>query len=268
MSDSALVRSAGRARIQRIEHVMGMPVIVEICDDGVPEAAVDRAFRWLRYVDETFSTYSETSEISLLNRGEIGLADASPALRSVLEHCERLREQTDGYFDIRACSPLGSRDPSGFVKGWSVSGAALLLEQSGARNFCVNAGGDIVARGEAPQGGGWRVGIAHPCRADAVACTVVLTDLAIATSGTYARGPHIMDPHQGVPPSGLLSVTAIGRDLAVVDAYATAAFAMGDSAPEWCARRGDVDFMLVTDREEVLTTLGFERHRAVEAATA
>jgi thiamine biosynthesis lipoprotein len=265
MSDSALVRAAGRARIQRTEHVMGMPVIVEVCDDGVPEAAVDRVFRWLRYVDETFSTYSEASEISRLNRGEIGLADASLAVRAVLEHCERLRKQTNGYFDIRACTPAGGLDPSGFVKGWSVGGAARLLEQSGARDFCINAGGDIVTRGEAPQGGSWRVGIAHPCRADAVACTVMLTDTAIATSGTYARGAHIIDPHQGAPPSGLLSVTAIGRDLAVADAYATAAFAMGDTAPEWCARREDIDFMLVTDREEVLTTLGFERYRADEA---
>lgn len=260
MSDSTLVSPAPRARLQRIEHVMGMPVIVEVCDVGAGEPDIDQVFRWLRYVDETFSTYSEASEISRLNRGELALEDTSLAVSSVLEHCERLRLSTDGYFDVRA--PMAGRgvDPSGFVKGWSISGAACLLERSGARNFCVNAGGDIAVRGQAPQGGPWRVGVAHPRLDGAVACSLALTDTAIATSGAYARGEHIVDPHTGAPPAGLLSVTAIGRDLAVADAYATAAFAMGARAAGWCAGRGDVDFMLVTDADEVLTTPGFDRH--------
>jgi len=262
MSDSAPVRAAARAPIQRIEQVMGMPVIVEVCDHGVREAVIDRAFRWLRYVDATFSTFKEGSEISRLNRGEISLADASLAVRSVLERCQRLRRLTDGYFDIRSPMPAGGVDPSGYVKGWGVNGAARLLEQGGARNFCVNAGGDIVARGAAPQGGPWRVGITHPRDLGEIAAVVLLGDAAMATSGAYERGAHIVDPPTGASPRGLLSVTAIGNDLPLADAYATAAFAMGEAAAAWCASRRDVDFMLVTEGDEVLTTPGFERYRA------
>lgn len=258
-----LVTSAGRGRIARIEQVMGMPVVVEVCDEGVTEAAVEQAFRWLRHVDRTFSTYDEHSEISRLNRGELAVPDASLEVRSVLGRCEELLTLTGGYFDAGAPIP-GGVDPSGLVKGWSVAGAARLLERAGARNFCIDAGGDILVRGEAPQGGPWRIGIAHPLRGDAIACTVALSDRAIATSGAYARGAHIVDPHRGLAPRGLLAVSVIAADLPTADAYATAAFAMGELAGEWCVRQAGYDFMLITEDEEVLTTPGFERRRLRE----
>jgi thiamine biosynthesis lipoprotein len=254
------VTSAGRAPIQRVEQVMGMPVITEVCDVDLGPATLDHVYRWLRFVDSTFSTYKPDSEISRLNRGEIQLAETSFAVRSVVSRCEALRQETNGYFDIEASMPDGGVDPAGLVKGWAVLGGARLLEHAGARNYCIDAGGDIIARGQAPQGGPWRIGIAHPRRPDAVACTVTLTDQAIATSGTYERGPHIINPHSNAPPEGLLSVTVIGPDLATADAYATAAFAMGHHAGGWCTRQVDYDFMLITDDETVLSTAGFTRH--------
>ena len=238
---------------------MGMPVIVEVCDEDVGEAAVERVYRWLRHVDATFSTYDERSEISRLNRGELPMAEASFEVRSVLARCEDLSARTGGYFDARAGMAGGRVDPSGLVKGWSVLGGARLLEAAGARNFCIDAGGDIIVRGEAPQGGPWRIGIAHPLERDAIACTVALSDCAIATSGAYARGAHIVNPHTGAAANGLLAVSVIGRDLPTADAFATAAFAMGEAAAEWCTRQAGWDFMLITAGEEVLTTAGFAR---------
>ena len=55
--------------------------------------------------------------------------------------------------------------------------------------------------------------------------------LAVATSGAYERGAHIVDPRTARPPRGLLSVTVCGPDLGTADAYATAAFAMGAGRP-------------------------------------
>jgi thiamine biosynthesis lipoprotein len=265
MSELNLVTSAGHPRLARVEQVMGMPVVIEVCDVDVDDA-VEQVYRWLRYVDETFSTYDASSEISRLNRGELALADASPAVRCVLERCASLRGRTNGFFDVGA--PMAGRgvDPSGFVKGWSVLGGARLLERAGARNFCIDAGGDIIVRGQAPQRGPWRIGIAHPLLRGAIAATVALSDAAIATSGAYERGAHIVDPHTGAPANGLLSVTVIGPDLPVADAFATAAFAMGHDAPEWCAQQHGWEFMLITDAEEVLTTAGFERYRVREPA--
>jgi hypothetical protein len=62
------------------------------------------------------------------------------------------------------------------------------------------------------------------------------TDLAVATSGTYERDPHVVNPRTGRPESALRSVTVVGRDLADADAYATAALAMGRAGLAWLAR--------------------------------
>jgi thiamine biosynthesis lipoprotein len=86
------------------------------------------------------------SQISRLNRGELTLEKSAAAVRSVVSRCKSLRDQTAGYFDAWRTGPDTRSwfDPSGLVNGWSVEHAARILEASGARNFCLNAGGDIV----------------------------------------------------------------------------------------------------------------------------
>ncbi|MEP6762290.1 MAG: FAD:protein FMN transferase, partial [Sporichthyaceae bacterium] len=59
----------------------------------------------------------------------------------------------------------------------------------------------------------------------------------------------------------LASVTVVGRSLTRVDAYATAAFAMGTDALGWIASKPDYDAMVVTVDGEVSTTRGFARER-------
>ena len=103
-----------------------------------------------------------------------------------------------------------------------------------------------------------RVGIRHPLERQAIAAVVEATDLALATSGEYARGGHVLDPHTGAAPSGILSATISGADLATADAYATAAFAMGARvAPHWVARLRGYGALLILDDERVLTTPSF-----------
>ena len=233
---------------------MGIGVVVDVRDGGVEEAAVDDVFDWLRFVDDTFSTYKPESEISRIERGELSRADAHPEVGDVLERCEQLREETRGYFDARAS---GSLDPSGLVKGWAVDRAADILRRAGARNFALYAGGDVIVSGRPLPDERWHVGIRHPHRANAVAAVVEADDLAIASSGTYARGDHVLDPHTGHAPEGLLSVTITGPLLATADAYATAAFAMGRNGPAWTAHLDGYEAMSILTSETVLSTPGF-----------
>src|SRR5581483_9586385 len=198
----------------RVEQIMGMPILIDVRGPAVDPAALDRAFDWLRLVDATFSTYKEDSEISRLNRGDLSLEDAHPDVREVLARCEQLRAETGGYFDIHApyCSPEEragdaarspeSVDPSGLVKGWSVGRAARILDAAGARNYAINAGGDIIARGQPAPAHTWRFGIQHPLLRDRLAAVVDVKNQAIATSGAYERGNHIIDPHTGRPSAG------------------------------------------------------------------
>jgi FAD:protein FMN transferase len=230
--------------MHRVEHIMGMPIVVAARDGDVP----DEVFDWFRHVDETFSTFKEESEVSRFRRGELALEDASLKVQHVFARCEELRTETHGFFDVEAVG----LDPSGFVKGWSVDEATAILDRAGVEEYAINAGGDIRVRGH------WTIGIQHPRDANAIAKVVEGSDLAVATSGAYERGEHVRDPHTGAPPRGILSVTVTGPDLGTADAYATAAFAMGARrAPGWTARLHGYEAMTILADGRVLSTPGF-----------
>ena len=230
--------------MHRVEHVMGTTIVVAARDGNVP----DEVFDWFHHVDETFSTFKETSAISRIRRGDLAAGAAAEEVQHVLERCRDLREATGGYFDAE----IGELDPSGFVKGWSVDGAAAILDEACVREYAINAGGDIRTRGR------WTIGIQHPLERSAIAKVVEGDDLAIATSGAYARGAHVLDPHTGAAPAGILSVTITGPDLGTADAYATAAFAMGARrAPGWTARLEGYEAMTILADGRVLMTPRF-----------
>jgi FAD:protein FMN transferase len=243
-----------------VEHIMGMPVVVDVRDEEFDENALEQMFDWLRFADATFSTYKEDSEITRVNRGELAVAAAHPDVREVLDRCEALRDETDGYFDLRAAGG-DAIDPSGLVKGWAVDRAASILDGAGVRNYAVNVAGDMRLRGRAVPEPCWSVGIQHPLEHNAIAAVVEATDLAVATSGAYARGEHVIDPHTRRPPVGVLSVTITGPELATADAYATAAFAMGEAGTHWTARLHGYEAMTILADERVLSTPGFPSAR-------
>ena len=219
----------------RVEHIMGTAISIDLRDVGVDGELVDAAFAWLHDVDARFSPYKPDSEISRMGRGELLLDECHADVAEVLSVCEDLRVQTGGLFNAWSWRADGRLDPSGVVKGWAVERAAQLLERAGGRNFCINAGGDIVVRGNPERGRPWRIGIRHPRQATAVAAVVRATDLAVATSGSYERGEHVLDARSGLPPRGLMSMTVVGPSLTVADAYATIGFAMGNAGVAWVA---------------------------------
>jgi thiamine biosynthesis lipoprotein len=232
--------------VERTEHVMGMPVTATVRDPGFDPRALDAAFAELRAVDARFSTYRGDSEVSRLARGELAPERASPLVRDVLARCEALRKESGGAFDAYAG---GALDPSGYVKGWALQRAAELID---ACELCLDGGGDLVLRG-----GPWRVGIRHPLERDRLCSVLEIGGGAVATSATYERGEHILDPRTGRPPRGVLSVTVTGPELATADAYATAAFAMGAAGPAWTAGLDGYEAMTVLEGGRVLCTPGF-----------
>jgi thiamine biosynthesis lipoprotein len=241
---------------------MGTAISLELAD-RIPAdrlaAMADGVFAWLHEVDRRFSPFKPDSEVS--THGRAG-TKPSPLLDSVLERCAALWTETGGWFDAYAGGRL---DPCGYVKGWALQVASDRLAAAGSANHCINAGGDVRARGGPEPGRGWRVGIRHPWVADQVCCAVEGTDLAVATSGVYERGDHVLDPFTGRPARGLRSVTVVGTgpraDLGTVDAYATAALAMGEAGIRWLARLDGLSTAVVTDDGRLLTSDGFSRDR-------
>ena len=142
------------------------------------------------------------------------------------------------------------------MKGWSVQVASDRLVAAGAGNHCLNAGGDVRVRGRPAAGEEWRVGIRHPWEALAVCWVISGTDLAVATSGTYERGYHVIDPYRGEPATVLRSVTVVGPDLGLADAYATAALAMGRAGLDWLAALDGYESGVVTEDGEAYRSPG------------
>ena len=86
--------------------------------------------------------------------------------------------------------------------------------------------------------------------------------------GRTSAGAHIVDPRTGRPATGALSVTIVGPDLGLADAYATAAFAMGARGPAWTTALGEYDAMTIVAGDRVLASPGFLRHCAGRSIAA
>jgi FAD:protein FMN transferase len=233
---------------------MGTVVSIDVRPPFVPDEAIEAVVDWFHDVDRRFSPFKPDSEVSRIINGDLALDDASPDVRAMVTLADEVRVISGGAFDARAHRADGAPDPTGVVKGWSVDEAAAILRLAGACNFQVNAGGDLLAAGESEPSVAWRIGIRHPDRADRVAGVLRVRDLAVATSGLYERGAHIVDPRTGVAPTGLRSVTVVGPTLARADAYATAAFAMGEQGLAWVAGLGGFGAMAVTSDDRVVWT--------------
>lgn len=221
---------------------------------GVSGAALDEAIGFLHWVDRTFSVHRDDSEIRRIGRGDLALDDAPPVVRRVLNRCEELRAATDDWFDHRPEDGPHPLDPSGYVKGWGIDGAAAILRDAGIDDFCISAGGDVFTCGEPQPGSVWNVGIRHPRRVGSPVAVVAVPNGAVATSGRYERGEHIRPKSR--PETKLLSATVIGPDLGTADALATALLAGDGASTAWMRSFPDYDVLLVDREFRVLHTAG------------
>jgi FAD:protein FMN transferase len=243
--------------MKQLQLLMGMPIIVEIVDPNVTEAAIENVFAFFRYVDDTFSTYKEQSEISKINRGELSEEAFSDDMKTILALSEQTKQETRGYFDIRH---NGIFDPSGIVKGWAIFQAAQMLQDAGWRNFYIDAGGDIQVAGT-KGGHPWRIGIRNPFNRSENVKVLTITDKGIATSGTAIRGQHIYDPHRpDTSIEDIVSLTVIGPNIYEADRFATAAFAMGKKGISFIEQLPEFEGYMIDASARATFTSGFERY--------
>ena len=215
--------------------IMGMPITITLEDAHTGASDLERIFAYFHQVDETFSTYKKTSEISALNRGDIAQDAVSPALQEILQLAAETTSQTGGYFSI--ITPDGSLDPSGIVKGWAIHHAAQQLQEQGFQDFLVNAGGDIQASCKSGKRRHWTIGIRNPFNVKQIVQTLRITNEGIATSGSYMRGNHIYNPlAKSKQLNEVVSLSVIGPNIYEADRFATAGFAMGREGAAFIAR--------------------------------
>lgn len=236
---------------------MGMPITVEVVDPSVTGTDIESVFAYFRAVDDTFSTYKEDSEISKINRGELGEEGYSEDMKTILALSEQTRQETWGYFDIQHHSML---DPSGIVKGWAILQAASRLKEAGWSNFYIDAGGDIQVAGQ-KDGKPWRIGIRNPFNRKEIVKVLSVTERGVATSGTAIRGQHIYDPHHpDAPLQDIVSLTVVGLNVYEADRFATAAFAMGKRGIYFIEQLPGFEGYMIDASARATFTSGFERY--------
>ncbi|MGO8877293.1 MAG: FAD:protein FMN transferase [Acidimicrobiales bacterium] len=239
------------------EAVMGTMVSFHLYPgsggDFEARAALRAACERLHRLDEIFTTWSPASAMSRFRGGRLRPHEVPAELPVVLELCRQVRAASGGWFDPWAMP--GGLDPTGLVKGWAVEQALGLLGGAGLEGAMVNAGGDVALLGHPPGGAGWRIGIRHPWRADALAC-VIEAEGAVATSGCYERGAHLVDPRNGRPSQAAASATVIGPRLAFADALATALAVGGDEALELIGGLAGYEAYLIRADGTELATAG------------
>ncbi len=245
--------------------------------------------------EAAMSRFRETSELTALNRkaGTFAVDRLSPRLRRALVSSDRAWRVTEGRFDPRilvdldrlgyrgaalhqpgpevrtvdrvgrVVQPVGRHgvtiarpiDLGGIGKGLALRWATARLEQAGARDFLVEAGGDLVARGKDPDGKTWQVGIEDPAGAEDLA-VIAVSGLAVATSSIRVNRwwrdgrvvHHLLDPRTGEPANdGLLAVTVAAPDPAWAEVWSKAFYLAGRPAIAIEARSRGIAAWWITD---------------------
>lgn len=241
--------------------MMNMPITIDVlASAGRAKKVIFDVYKYFRYIDDTFSTFKENSEISKINNGILQIKNANRDVKKIFSLCEQTKSETGGYFDILH---NGKYDPSGLVKGWAIYQASKIILSSGYNNFYIEAGGDIQASGNNEEGKPWRVGIRNPFRHEEIIKVLLAKNIGIATSGTYIRGEHIYNPFDVNPNGGenaMISLTVIGPNIYDADRIATAGFAMGNKGIEFILSLRGFEGYMINREGKAIYTPGFTKY--------
>lgn len=200
-------------------------------------------------IENQFSLYRPQSTLCRLNRHEQPLLDEE--FLSAVATANDLVLQSNGAFSIATNNGL---DLNGYVKGWAIEQVAQLLCGYGYEDFILCAGGDISFRGQPDNADSWRIGIENPLNPRRPLFALEFaspSQWSVATSGLYRRGEHIRNAHE------LLSVTVVGREITLADAYATTIMAMGIEGLAWIKNCDGYEAIAISKNYEVVMSEDF-----------
>lgn len=218
--------------ISRINSAQGAPVEVN------PETAklVQKGLDYGRLSDGTFDiTIAPLSTLWDVkqNPGNIPAQKAIDEAKSHVNYKNVIvKDNTVTLTDPKAAIDLG-----GIAKGYIADKLKEYLLSKETKYGLINLGGNIVALGEKPEGGAFRIGIQKPFDEKNQSITSVnIRNESVVSSGIYERYfkkdgkiyHHLLEPVTGYPyDNNLLQVTIISDNSVDADALSTATFGLG-----------------------------------------
>lgn len=153
-------------------------------------------------------------------------------------------------------------DFNAVAQGYTVDVLGNELEKRGVKNYLVEVGGELKAKGLNINDTLWRVGIDKPLpdlKQRELEAIVHLDNKSLATSGNYRKFyekdgkkySHTINPQTGYPVEhNLLSATVIANECAYADAYATAFMVMGlEKSKEFLNEHKELKALLIYSDE-------------------
>jgi thiamine biosynthesis lipoprotein len=151
----------------------------------------------------------------------------------------------------------------GIGKGYAADCAKQVMKKMGATSGIVNASGDLAAWGYQPNGSRWTIGIADPNLKNHLISYLNITNMAMATSGSYEKYAiingkkysHTINPKTGYPVSGIKSTTIICPNAEIADAMATPITVMGvKTGLDLINQMKNIACIIVDDNDRVYTS--------------
>lgn len=244
-------------------------VFSDLCSQEERAQDIAQGFRMFRDFQKRFSRFENDSELSQFNASEGG--EVSPELFSLLWECKRFFVSTNGVFDpsiLPVLEKIGygdskkrvnggtfallvfdketqsvtkpqhmSIDLGGIGKGYIVDKVADTLSKK-YQSGIVDAGGDMRLWGGDKEQvlDYFAIDVEDAFQLEKSATTLLLSDCAVATSGTNRRKwefagkdyHHIIDPATATSAdSGIAQVTVIAGRAAEADVYAKTLLILG-----------------------------------------
>ena len=155
-------------------------------------------------------------------------------------------------------------DMNGIAQGYSVDIVCQFFESMGLKNYMVEIGGEVRAKGKNDKGKIWRIGVDKPSYNDSpgenLQVVLSLDNKAMTTVGNYRnyfeengiKYSHIIDPHTGNPVKNrLLSVTIVATDALTADGYDTPCMVLGlEGTRQLLKKHQELDAYLIYNDEK------------------
>lgn len=254
-------------------QAMGGPAALLVDSESTADALADRVEAEVARIESKFSKFDPNSVISALAKA-IGPTAVDAETAELIDFAFRAWRLSDGLFDI-TMEPLialwrtldkepneeeilaslakiglnrvtwnGSHltfqqpemrlDLGGLAKEYAVDRCIELCREARACSL-VNLAGDIAVTGLLRDGSPWQIGIADPRNPDIAISTIEINQGAVATSGDYQRGGHIIHPQTGRPMNAYPSITVAGKTCLLAGTLSTIALLRGVEGESWLA---------------------------------
>jgi len=267
--------NAGFEEAKRIDtlfstYMTGNPMW-KLNNTNADEIIVDKEFFYvLKKCDEFWKLTDGCFDVTLENLIElIGFDKNSPDIPPPQKIKEALKKI--GWKNITLKEPDILIKPANIklnfnacIPGYAADRIANILSNYGIKNYLINVGGEIFARGK-----DWKIGIQHPRKQFELLATIKVDGKGVSTSGDYEQFfkkgektfTHIFNPVTGYPANECQSVTVIADDAMTADALSTGIFVLGpEKGIKLAESLKNVEVMIVDSSGVIHQSSNFEKY--------